>query len=179
MHSLPVCSWRGEFRQERYYCRSAKFLWCARTGWRRRSAANAPTPTIRRRPLRLQRLPCVHLGGAASIGDGTSLFSCALHGRCSPAWDSAAPSEAAPRCIRCSDYLSRDPSHADSARMRDRANAHLAAVPDYPAGRYRGRGVVIAGGGERYFASLYVTILRSASPRLLATDPGLVLRTPR
>jgi hypothetical protein len=42
--------------------------------------------------------------------------------------------------------------------MRLQAEEFLAAVPAYPRRRYHGRGVVIAGGGERFFPSLYVTI---------------------
>jgi FkbM family methyltransferase len=42
--------------------------------------------------------------------------------------------------------------------MLRRAEAFLARTPDYPHERFRGRGIVIAGGGDRYFASLYVTI---------------------
>src|SRR5947209_8212678 len=38
------------------------------------------------------------------------------------------------------------------------ADRLLAALPPYPAGRFRGRGVVIAGGGPAYFPSLYVTV---------------------
>ena len=43
-----------------------------------------------------------------------------------------------------------------------------AALPPYPAGRFRGRGVVIVGGGARYFPSLYVTVraLRHVGCRL-------------
>jgi hypothetical protein len=42
--------------------------------------------------------------------------------------------------------------------MCRRADRFLAAVPGYPAKRFRGRGAVIAGGGDRYFPSLYVTV---------------------
>ena len=42
--------------------------------------------------------------------------------------------------------------------MRRRAEAFLEQLPAYPVGRYRGRGIVIAGGGERYLPSLYVTV---------------------
>jgi hypothetical protein len=42
--------------------------------------------------------------------------------------------------------------------MRDRAEEFLAAVPPYPKERYRGRGVVLAGGGDRFFPGLYITI---------------------
>jgi hypothetical protein len=42
--------------------------------------------------------------------------------------------------------------------MRLQAEEFLAAVPAYPKNRYQGRGVVIAGGGDRFFPSLYVTI---------------------
>ncbi len=157
MTSLPVCSWRGELRQDRYLCRSAKFL--GAPNWVRPEACGeCPYPDHPPAAPPPPALPCVHLGGAAPNGTGPGLFSCALHGRCSPAWNGAAPGEAVPRCVCCHDYLPRDPSAADSARMRGRADAFLAAVPDYPAERYRGRAVVIAGGGERYFASLYVAI---------------------
>ena len=52
--------------------------------------------------------------------------------------------------------------------MLQRAEAFLASVHDYPADCYQGRGVVIAGGGERYFPSLYVVIraLRHVGCRL-------------
>jgi hypothetical protein len=156
MTPLPICSWRGELRQECYLCQSAKFVGapnrvpaevCGVCPYADHPPAPPPPPA----------LPCVHLGGASN-GGRPVVFACALHGRCSPAWDGAAPGEAVPRCVRCADYLPRDPFGPDSAQMRDRADAFLAAVPDYPANRYYGRGVVIAGGGERYFASLYVTI---------------------
>jgi predicted GH43/DUF377 family glycosyl hydrolase len=167
MTSLPVCSWRGELRQERYLCRSAKFLgapnWvqpeaCGECPYADHLPAPPPPPA----------LPCVHLGGVEGTnGKGPGLFACALHGRCSPAWDDVGMTTAVPRCVRCPDYLPRDPFGPDSARMRRRADAFLAAVPDYPAGRYQSRGVVIVG-GERYFASLYVTIraLRRVGCRL-------------
>jgi predicted GH43/DUF377 family glycosyl hydrolase len=52
--------------------------------------------------------------------------------------------------------------------MLRRAEAFLAALGEYPAGRYQGRGVVIAGGGDRFFASLYVSVraLRHVGCRL-------------
>lgn len=34
----------------------------------------------------------------------------------------------------------------------------MAAIPEYPAERYRGRGIVMAAGGDRFFASLYITV---------------------
>jgi hypothetical protein len=48
------------------------------------------------------------------------------------------------------------------------AEAFLAALPAYPKERYKGRGVVIAGGGDRFFPSLYITIraLRHVGCRL-------------
>ncbi len=168
MTPLPVCSWRGELRQERYRCRSAKFLaapnWvlpeaCGECPYADHPPAPPPPPA----------LPCVHLGGAAPNGKGPVLFACSLHGLCSPAWDGErSGSETVHRCVRCPDYLPRDPSAADSARMRERADAFLSGLPDCPAGRYQDRGVVIAGGGERYFASLNVTIraLRHVGCRL-------------
>jgi hypothetical protein len=38
------------------------------------------------------------------------------------------------------------------------ADRFLAGARDYPDGRFRGRGIVIAGGGPAYFPSLYVTV---------------------
>ena len=62
------------------------------------------------------------------------------------------------RCGGCADYLPRDPIGPGSIQMRRRADAFLMDLPDYPSRRYRGRGVVLAGGSDRFFASLYVTI---------------------
>lgn len=42
--------------------------------------------------------------------------------------------------------------------MRQKAEAALEAVPRYPPDRYGGRGVIYVGGGERFLASLYVSI---------------------
>jgi len=42
--------------------------------------------------------------------------------------------------------------------MQRQAEEYLAAAPDYPGDLYRGRGVVIAGGGARFFPSIYVTV---------------------
>jgi len=42
--------------------------------------------------------------------------------------------------------------------MLRQADAFLAALPDYRDGRYQGRGVVLAGGGDRFFPSLYIAI---------------------
>lgn len=38
------------------------------------------------------------------------------------------------------------------------AEKFLGELPDYPVGRFRGRGAVIAGGGAAYFPSVYVTV---------------------
>ncbi|MBI1831108.1 MAG: hypothetical protein HYR84_06630 [Planctomycetes bacterium] len=112
-----------------------------------------------------RNLPCVHLGSAtgetrtcASCKGHVELkvFACAMHGACTPARVGELPGVR--NCQRCGDYLSREPFVADSAQMRQKADAFLAAIPDYPVDRYRGRGIVIAGGGEKFFASLYVTI---------------------
>jgi hypothetical protein len=52
--------------------------------------------------------------------------------------------------------------------MLRQAEDFLAAVPTYPKERYQGRGVVIAGGGDRFFPSIYVTVraLRHVGCRL-------------
>ncbi len=42
--------------------------------------------------------------------------------------------------------------------MQLRAEMALTALPAYPEDRYRGRGVVLVGGGERFLPSLYVCI---------------------
>lgn len=45
---------------------------------------------------------------------------------------------------------------------------YLSRLADYPQDRYRGRGIVIAGGGQRYFPSVYVTVraIRAVGCRL-------------
>jgi hypothetical protein len=106
----------------------------------------------------------VHLGEwtgkTVKLRDGAQhdVFACALHGRC--AADSIEP--ALPGkvrcCTPCPDHLARDPFGPSSDQMRRRADAFLADLGAYPTERYRGRGIVIAGGGDRYLASLYVTI---------------------
>ncbi len=166
MISLPVCRWRGDYAQQRYVCNSDKFLdapnrvgaeFCARC----RCVDHAPSPP----PPRV--LPCVHLGGvtgpavenhSTSSKERFSLFGCTLHGHCTPTWTEADVPADVPRCARCPDYLPRDPFGPNSAQMLQTAEAFLAEIPDYPEGRYRGRGVIIAGGGERYFPSLYVSV---------------------
>jgi predicted GH43/DUF377 family glycosyl hydrolase len=176
MIALPVCRWRGEFRTDRYVCRSARFLeapnlvrpeFCAECYY----ADHAPPPPLP------PALPCVHLGGVLAGDGGSSAnggtaqlksFGCAVHGRCTPAGTEADPPGNTRCCARCPDYLARDPFSPDSGQMRRRAEAFLAALPAYPSQRYHGRGVVIAGGGDRYFASLYVTVraLRHVGCRL-------------
>ena len=42
--------------------------------------------------------------------------------------------------------------------MRDRADEFGGYTAVLLASAYRGRGVVIAGGGDRFFASLYITV---------------------
>jgi hypothetical protein len=121
----------------------------------------------------LRTLPCVHLGSATreKIADSTAdrgarrdVFECELHGRCVPSGLDVVVRS----CGHCVDYLPRDPFGPTAGVMKRKADAFLAALPAYPRARYRGRGVVIAGGGERYFASLYITIraLRHVGCRL-------------
>jgi hypothetical protein len=162
MVPLPVCRWRGEARQGRYVCHSAKFLGAPNVVAAEHCGAChcADHPPQSAAPA---ALPCVHLSGAAGRGGP---FACALHGRCTPAREGAPGG--ARRCTACPDYLPRAPSGPGSAAMLRRAEAFLAALPDYPARRYRGRGVVLAGGGDRYFAALYITVraLRHVGCRL-------------
>lgn len=165
--ALSACRWRGGLGRGRYLCHSALYVgapnevraqFCL--------ACNVPDhPEPQRTP---RALPCVHLG--SFTGEKTDsrlpLLECAMHRRCvAAAMDS--PGQA-PWCGDCADYLPRDPIGPGSMEMARRADAFLAAVPPYPKGRYHGRGVVIAGGGDRFFASLYVTIraLRHVGCRL-------------
>ncbi len=170
MTPLPPCRWRGEPDADRYACHSARFLGAPnRVGAEFcRQCAYVDHDPVPPRPA----LPCVHLGGAkalaATFPAGLKVFPCVLHGSCTPARSEAEPPDGVRVCARCPDYLPRDPFGPNSAEMRRRADAFLAAVPDYPAGRYSGRGVVLAGGGDRYFASVYVTVraLRHVGCRL-------------
>ena len=162
---LPKCCWRDspdpDERTGRYTCRSTRFVgspnqvsseFCGRC-----AVADHPEPD----PLP-PALPCVHLGGvpgdSARSDSRAALFDCSLYGRCDPSWTSDAAAEDTRRCVGCVDYLPRDPFGPNSRQMHERAEAFLAAIPPYPVRRFRGRGVVIAAGGDRFFASLYVTL---------------------
>ncbi len=122
----------------------------------RGSRAPAPLP---------RALPCVHLGpwtgqsarprGSAAARD---LFACVLHGSCAPEGTERELLRKARACTHCDDYLPRDPFGPNSEEMLRRSEGFLEAIPEYPAKRYRGRGIVIAGGGDKYFASLYVSV---------------------
>ncbi len=165
MIPLPVCRWRGESHDSRCVCYSTKFVgapslvpesFCHKCYY-----IDHATPT-----RQLHNLPCVHLGGptgaliecpSCKSNVQLKLFACTLHGQCTPARINGDLPDAR-NCHGCSDYLSRDLTSPNSAQMLRQADAFLAAIPDYPHGRYQGRGIVIAGGGERYFPSLYVTI---------------------
>jgi hypothetical protein len=164
MIPLPACRWRGEVHDGDCVCASPKFVappnlvahdFCRNCYYVDHGPA-APLP---------RTLPCVHLGGPTgeTIKCPTckgnvqlKVHACAVHGKCLPTHKSE------PRLVRdchhCPDYLQRAPQTPDSGQMRSKADAFLAAVPDYPTDRYAGRGIVIAGGGERFFAALYVTI---------------------
>jgi hypothetical protein len=110
-------------------------------------------------------LPCVHLGRHAACGWGglgrqtllPPLHDCPHHGLCCP--QGVLPDRSGARaCASCNDYLARYTTMPDSETMRFRAGEFLRMLKAYPQGMYRGRGIVIAGGGEKYFASLYVVI---------------------
>jgi hypothetical protein len=166
MISLPVCRWRELESQGNYLCRSAKFCdppnsvsasFCAKCSFADHDPP-APLPPT---------LPCVHLGQVIATGvrdrsksldSSQGRFACALHDHCVIAGiDQRLPADVR-SCANCSDYVARDPFGANSTQMRRKADDFLAAIPAYPAERYQGRGVVIAGGGDRFFPSLYVTI---------------------
>lgn len=166
MTSLPVCRWRYNLIAGQYICTSAKYCgspnavtarFCANC----LCADHVPQPPLPR------AMPCVHLG-VLQRGNGQrhptgadgepQRFACALHGSCrvEPP-DQRLPIEER-SCHLCVDYLARDPFGPDSSTMRNRAEEFLAAIPEYPEERYRGRGIVMAAGGNRFFASLYVTV---------------------
>src|ERR1035438_10861249 len=58
----------------------------------------------------------------------------------------------------CYDYIPRDPHGPSAQTMHARSLVALAAAGEYPQDRYHGRGIVIAAGGDRYLASLWVTV---------------------
>jgi hypothetical protein len=159
---LPVCRWRAETAQG-LVCHSTKLVnspnvvsaaFCASCCY----ADHVP-------PWRLPHaLPCVHLGPLvkSAVQDrerappsGDELFACALHDRCTIADGKQAKVRS---CDSCEDYLGRDPFGPDSAQMACQAEGFLRAVPPYPQGRYQGRGVVFAAGGDGGFPGLYVSI---------------------
>jgi Mannosyltransferase putative/Methyltransferase domain len=96
------------------------------------------------------------------------VFTCALHGKCTIDAEDHGQPTAHRSCAACADYLPREPFGPNSAQMRRQAEEFLASLPPYPRGRYQGRGVVMVGGGERFFPSLYVSIraLRHVGCRL-------------
>jgi hypothetical protein len=110
-------------------------------------------------------LPCVHLGefdrtawgGQAGQSLLPSLFSCPHHGTCCPE-GTLPPKSGVRACASCKDFIPRDPNGPSAQIMAARADAYLSALSDFPQSRYDGRGIVIAGGGEKYFASVYVSI---------------------
>jgi hypothetical protein len=166
MIALPVCRWRQELTEGQFLCTSAKYCdppnavaakFCAKC----HCADHEPPPPL------LRSLPCVHLGGLlrqngkqrrAGADGEPQQFACALYGRCrmEPPEQHRLTDDRS--CETCADYVARDPYGPDSSSMRVLAEKYLAAVPTYPKKRYHGRGVVIAGGGDRFFPSLYVTI---------------------
>ncbi len=164
MIALPVCRWREQHIQDLYVCRSTKYAntpnlvggqFCAECCY----ADHEPAPPLPR------GLPCVHQGAflekevqARVNGYSQEVFACALHGRCTNDVTEQGSSSEQRSCACCSDYLARDPFGPNSIQMLGKAEAFLEAIPEYPTGRYQGRGVVIAGGGDRFFPSLYVTI---------------------
>ena len=166
MTSLPVCRWRVEAHQGRYLCHSAKFLgapnlvtaeYCAKCTY----VDHPPTTPV------LPALPCVHLGVSRATM-GPAVFDCSLHGSCVPARLGLKLPNGPRPCNHCPDYLPRAPFGPSSAEMLRRVEELLASMPAYPADQYQGRGVVVAGGGERYFPSLYVAVraLRHVGCRL-------------
>ena len=149
---LPPCRWRGPLDQGHFLCASERYLippnrvspeFC-------RGCAVADHPI---KPNATRSLPCLHLGGPVV----EPMFSCTVHSQCLPRATVQIANQTQV-CSSCPDYVSRRPFDPDSGTMRQRADAYLEGLTAYPKGRYHGRGIVIAGGGERYLPSLYVTI---------------------
>lgn len=166
MSRLPVCRWRHELAAGQFVCKSVKYChppnlvtaaFCAKCV----CADHDPPPPVP------HALPCVHLGEAIRESGAQALiakdgadqrFACALYGSCrlQPVQQHRATDDR--DCETCADYLARDPFGPDSSTMRNRADEFLEAVGTYPKNDYRGLGVVIAGGGDRFFPGLYITI---------------------
>ncbi len=175
MISLPVCRWREEYSTGQFICNSAKFCdspnpvsaaFCRKCSYADHEPP-APPP---------QTLPCVHLGERVPAESNGSCrggkFSpdrhvCFLHRFCTVEAADQRQLSDEQSCATCLDYLPRDPLGPNSAQMLSQAEKFLAALPAYPEERYKGRGVVLAGGG-RYFPSLYIAIraLRHVGCRL-------------
>ncbi len=110
-------------------------------------------PTALFRSLPLAR-PCHYEGAIVSFcpscpasAEGKHVRSCDLHDACTR----TAQDGPVRGCDRCPDYLPHD------ADPRVIAADELARnLPPYPEGRFKGRGVVIVGGGP-YWACAYVT----------------------
>lgn len=161
--SLPVCRWREERGADRLTCHSPNFL-LPPNQVSGDTCRNCACPDHARMVLP-RAAPCVHLGAYTgksvtprATGIRRDLFECVLHGRCAADGVEQHLPRKAKSCTHCDDYVAGDPGAPNSAQMRATAEAFLARIPVYPRGRYLGRGIVIAGGGERFFASLYVTI---------------------
>jgi hypothetical protein len=138
---------------------------CGACSYRDHPPENGPAPAAR-------LYPCAYLGGPLSGEVGASACRHPAHGR---ATDDL--------CRSCPDYLfplltPQTPAAearrllalpprpqpdgwwnypAVRAALADAAEKFLADLPPFPEGRYRGRGVVIVGGG-RYFPSVYVAV---------------------
>jgi hypothetical protein len=166
MIPLPICRWRKESFKGLFVCHSAKFCdppnHVSAAFCRKCSYADHEPPALLPHPL-----PCVHLGervarecnGPPCGGESTpDRFVCFLHRCCTVEAKDQRQLSDEQSCATCLDYLPRDPFGPSSAHMLRQAEAFLASVPAYPQERYKDRGVVLAGGGERYFPSLYVTI---------------------
>lgn len=176
MIPLPVCRWRKQPFTGHFICHSAKFFdppnsvsaaFCRKCPYADHEPP-APLP---------QPLPCVHLGERVARESNGSRRKCEvsqerhvcfLHRFCTVEAADQHQLSDDQSCATCLDYLPRDPLGPNSAQMLSQAEKFLAALPAYPHERYKGRGVVIAGGGERFFPSLYVAIraLRHVGCRL-------------
>lgn len=101
--------------------------------------------------------PCIHLGmekdfvpcESCSGNVKIKTFHCDRFGECTIEKEV----EPRPTCWKCKEL-----TPVSKEAMIEKAEWFIRNIPAYPAERFSGRGVVIAGGGPRYFAALYVSI---------------------
>lgn len=131
-----------------------------------RGLANGTRPQARSTPL-----PCVNLGedtgervayGCKSCGGSLrnielKVYGCKVHGKCTL----GKKVDGVECCAGCNEYSDHEPDPPPDPRnlvYQAEADEFLRTLEPYPEGKYAGRGITIAAGGN-YWPSAYVTIL--------------------